>query len=1140
MDLKKEDLGHFDCPKLAVLPRLDRGQREVLNQKLLGQESDPETQLVPMKRNAVRNLRGVVVYLLGDRNAALRIFKQILSSDSKNLNALLNVKRIYHDDKGDKKAEIIRHLESICKGSDSYGQATSLRCKALALFELNVASVYLDQGIFSVDSALDSYRNAIDIARKSGFSHLPQWTFELAYCCYLFVVVTDLIPTELPKIRESEYLKESIQLFHEIRESTDMGALSWLFLGILISRRENWKTLIQNAAITKEVNSSRKCFRKAIRLAKSQDEETIENIIDIEENRESFCRDNSNSSRDSFSTSSADLPTDVVADAAPSYKEYTGGKVKDQTQQETQEPMISETPDSEADNLISDMLSEIKQKKSPEADIVTTAQGSQGVQVRNTDTTTSSSGIVHPSGSEGSTASQEMPVSPEDCDSGIVVTGRESIADADQQSIQAEQEKILANAEESSEHENIRVKCLSERHDPDTPATTSPHRQETLSPSQSSSTHSGDEKHALPGVSDETSGTDDFSLDNITLSPDEVSSLSEEIVYYDVFMLASKQDKDKMDELVDLFESWDLKVHLEEDFTGGRSRFRNVDSALNYSSYVVVVLTKDFLNDKWCEKHIHTSLVESLDDPEKHDYVVPISFGVEDKEVPSELKSISCLRPSNRFYKRQLQKTLSMKKRMARESKQREMRESEVESLKIKKREKLWAKERMKKEQQLMLKKRSEQHLRMMSASEDHILRQRDEDAQFLKQDAKEIERMRAETERARSQLRKHEELTYTSEKLQREIKEKEKLQRLQREIEAKQRTLQDLDKQMQDLNVGEPAGMDTGKAQPASKGNTELRQGNPKHLGHKVGIEGKKSLLHSTGAGESVTEQPIVKNYYITAGNVQIGDANVINELQTKDSMETSEPEPDIEYVFVPRISPMDNSEGRSSEGDQRTVTKSTSTDNESEASRRSEPTSRFDRQDCPGSGGSTNASRDGLSSSKNTSMYRGPPSLKSTGGAPGDQLLPAGQRTVGGKTSLSSQSQATPGSLHSSPPGGLAGPGASGTAHASASIGSNSSGSCNFAYQAAPSLPGVEYEPGEEGNTKVMQLYTGAGSGNTEYPPPRQIKEKKTEIQDARREETHLQQSGARLPRDVVADTPKKPSQGKLQTSKERPSSS
>ncbi|XP_077989199.1 uncharacterized protein LOC144443546 [Glandiceps talaboti] len=149
--------------------------------------------------------------------------------------------------------------------------------------------------------------------------------------------------------------------------------------------------------------------------------------------------------------------------------------------------------------------------------------------------------------------------------------------------------------------------------------------------------------------------------------------------FYDVLILSCDVDKNKVLNLKNKFETWKLKVYLFDEFPTGKPIFKNLQDALDQCSFLVVIVTKGFLEDRWCEKRIQTAIIKSLEDPDKEDFVLPIVCGLESHQVPIELKSVSCLKcvGTDELDVSSLRRVLTSNKRLKREDKFKKERDME-------------------------------------------------------------------------------------------------------------------------------------------------------------------------------------------------------------------------------------------------------------------------------------------------------------------------------------------------------------------------------------------------------------------------------------------------------------------------------
>uniref|UniRef100_A0ABM0LWF3 Uncharacterized protein LOC102802839 n=1 Tax=Saccoglossus kowalevskii TaxID=10224 RepID=A0ABM0LWF3_SACKO len=370
-------------------------------------------------------------------------------------------------------------------------------------------------------------------------------------------------------------------------------------------------------------------------------------------------------------------------------------------------------------------------------------------------------------------------------------------------------------------------------------------------------------------------------LSDVQLTARERAQLPKKGSYYDAILLSSTHDESELEELLSLFEGWQLKVCSFEGFkTGGKNVFENFKDAMYSCTYIVVVLTKNFLKDKWCEKHIHTSLITAIDDPEKHNFVVPIVYGLQDKEIPTELKSVACLKRSNRFYKEQLEKTITTLQR----------------EIKVEEDEERYAEAEMKLKKQKLLKS--------LNKPRDELLLQ-----QQYKQEKK---KKQSQYQKDSSQLRKHEQLQKNQNggsKKARGISYKTEINSLhgiqssdksicKMQRENKNDDVGKLAKKLKDVRVSESQ-QNTSIAKPSTMQDQHRHEEkvSTKFYNEKYALPPKDSM--------SAVEIPTIihQHYHITGQHIQIGDMNAMHVMEGQRDVDAEGDQftqPNVQYVIA------------------------------------------------------------------------------------------------------------------------------------------------------------------------------------------------------------------------------------------------
>ncbi|XP_070542423.1 glutamic acid-rich protein-like isoform X2 [Ptychodera flava] len=188
--------------------------------------------------------------------------------------------------------------------------------------------------------------------------------------------------------------------------------------------------------------------------------------------------------------------------------------------------------------------------------------------------------------------------------------------------------------------------------------------------------------------------------------------------FYDVFLLYSNSDVDKAIELTELLDH--EKCTYREGFEAGKSIFQSLQEELDRCSYIVVLLTKAFVNDDKQRKFGDTSILKSLEDDDKKDFVIPVVYDLEDQKIPTAFKSIACLKKDNRFFDVTFLKSINKNKR--RERIQEKL--TKLEEAKEKKKEEDLIDEIKMLEEQLERKKRMDELIKTKLALQQQLRKQ--------------------------------------------------------------------------------------------------------------------------------------------------------------------------------------------------------------------------------------------------------------------------------------------------------------------------------------------------------------------------------------------------------------------------------
>ncbi|XP_013379346.1 uncharacterized protein LOC106150873 [Lingula anatina] len=114
-------------------------------------------------------------------------------------------------------------------------------------------------------------------------------------------------------------------------------------------------------------------------------------------------------------------------------------------------------------------------------------------------------------------------------------------------------------------------------------------------------------------------------------------SMEHESFQYDAFLIHSGEDKPKVEEVLELLESRDIRCcYAPRDFLPGRSILSCIEDAVELSRCTVVMVSENFMKSTWCQHERDVAEVKAKD-TEGYS-VIPVLLGFKPSDLPSAYK----------------------------------------------------------------------------------------------------------------------------------------------------------------------------------------------------------------------------------------------------------------------------------------------------------------------------------------------------------------------------------------------------------------------------------------------------------------------------------------------------------------------
>ncbi|KAG8456287.1 hypothetical protein GDO86_002177 [Hymenochirus boettgeri] len=91
----------------------------------------------------------------------------------------------------------------------------------------------------------------------------------------------------------------------------------------------------------------------------------------------------------------------------------------------------------------------------------------------------------------------------------------------------------------------------------------------------------------------------------------------------------------------------------------GQHILKNLDDAINGSAWTIILLTKNFLSETWCDFQSHATLINSINMQHKYNSVIPVRPEINyltREKTPFALKVINALEERNSAFPQQVKK----------------------------------------------------------------------------------------------------------------------------------------------------------------------------------------------------------------------------------------------------------------------------------------------------------------------------------------------------------------------------------------------------------------------------------------------------------------------------------------------------
>ena len=139
--------------------------------------------------------------------------------------------------------------------------------------------------------------------------------------------------------------------------------------------------------------------------------------------------------------------------------------------------------------------------------------------------------------------------------------------------------------------------------------------------------------------------------------------------YYDLLVIHSECKKDwkEVDSIKRIAKKYNWKVISMHEFPAGMSQFEIFSTMLGRCTYSMLLLTKHFFTDVWCQHRYAACLTAAIQNHEHKWSVIPVVYRDSGYETPLELATIAGLQRKARYFHNNLRSSVSSGRRRERE-----------------------------------------------------------------------------------------------------------------------------------------------------------------------------------------------------------------------------------------------------------------------------------------------------------------------------------------------------------------------------------------------------------------------------------------------------------------------------------------
>ncbi|XP_072032256.1 uncharacterized protein [Amphiura filiformis] len=139
--------------------------------------------------------------------------------------------------------------------------------------------------------------------------------------------------------------------------------------------------------------------------------------------------------------------------------------------------------------------------------------------------------------------------------------------------------------------------------------------------------------------------------------------------FYDVLIIHSTRDKDweQVDYMKEVGKRYGWKMISVEEFPAGMTKFQIFSTMLARCTYTMLLLSKSFFEDVWCNHRYSACLTAAVENRSHHWSVIPVLYQDSGYETPLELITIAGLQREARYFRKNLRSTVCSALRKERE-----------------------------------------------------------------------------------------------------------------------------------------------------------------------------------------------------------------------------------------------------------------------------------------------------------------------------------------------------------------------------------------------------------------------------------------------------------------------------------------